>query len=144
MNYPAAESRKKLILKDANNWPKMEAALMDVVHGSRGTARSVGLGAPYKIAGKTGTAQVFSLASDVEYKEMDVTERLRDHALFVAFAPANNPAIAVAVLVENGESGGAAAGPVARAIMDAWLLDGQGNLRDLNKPRLSPAGRETP
>ncbi|MEE4251143.1 MAG: penicillin-binding transpeptidase domain-containing protein, partial [Alcanivoracaceae bacterium] len=107
--------------------------------------RAAGRGAKYKIAGKTGTAQVFSLASDVEYKELDVTERLRDHALFVAFAPADNPAIAVAVLVENGESGGGAAAPVARAVMDAWLLDGKGNLRDLSKPRLSDAtGGETP
>lgn len=144
MNFPVKESSENLVLKNPNNWPRMEAALTDVVHGGRGTARSVGLGAPYKIAGKTGTAQVFSLASDVEYKEMDVTERLRDHALFVAFAPVDNPAIAVAVLVENGESGGGAAGPVARAIMDAWLLDGQGKLRDLTKPRLATVGREIP
>jgi penicillin-binding protein 2 len=83
---------------------------------------------------------VFSLGGE-EYKLMDVAERLRDHALFVAFAPADNPAIAVAVLVENGESGGGTAAPVARAVMDAWLLDGQGQLRDLNQSRrLTVAG----
>ena len=118
--------------------------MADVLHGQRGTARAAGRGAAYRIAGKSGTAQVFSLASDVEYKELDVAERLRDHALFVAFAPVDNPAIAVAVLVENGESGGSTAGPVARAVMDAWLLDGKGNLRDLAKPRLQPDEGATP
>ncbi|MCC1497477.1 penicillin-binding protein 2 [Alcanivorax sp. 1008] len=140
MAATATTEDKDLILKDPNNWQLMEAALTDVIHGAHGTARAAGRGAKYKIAGKTGTAQVFSLASDVEYKDLDVSERLRDHALFVAFAPADNPAIAVAVLVENGESGGRAAAPVARAIMDAWLLDGKGNLRDLSKPRLSSTG----
>lgn len=133
------EKHKDLVLKNPTHWQRMDAALTDVIHGPRGTARAAGLGAKYKIAGKTGTAQVFSLAADVEYKDLDVSERLRDHALFVAFAPAENPAIAVAVLVENGESGGGAAAPVARAVMDAWLLDGNGNLRDLSKPRLSSA-----
>ena len=133
------EKSKDLVLKNPTHWQRMDAALTDVIHGARGTARAAGRGAKYKIAGKTGTAQVFSLAADVEYKELDVSERLRDHALFVAFAPAENPAIAVAVLVENGESGGGAAAPVARAVMDAWLLDGNGNLRDLSKPRLSSA-----
>ena len=139
---PRVESKSKskdLALKNPDNWQLMETALTDVIHGERGTARAAGWGAKYKIAGKTGTAQVFSLASDVEYKDLDVSERLRDHALFVAFAPADNPAIAIAVLVENGESGGGAAAPVARAVMDAWLLDGKGNLRDLTKPRLSDA-----
>lgn len=145
MTAKAATEDKDLTLKDPNNWQLMEAALTDVIHGAHGTARAAGRGAKYQIAGKTGTAQVFSLASDVEYKDLDVSERLRDHALFVAFAPADNPAIAVAVLVENGESGGRAAAPVARAIMDAWLLDGKGNLRDLSKPRLSSAaGGESP
>src|SRR5690606_30969526 len=120
------EKHKDLVLKNPTHWQRMDAALTDVIHGPRGSARAAGLGAKYKIAGKTGTAQVFSLAADVEYKDLDVSERLRDHALFVAFAPAENPAIAVAVLVENGESGGGAAGPVARAVMDAWLLDGNG------------------
>ena len=138
MDTPAPEPHRQLVLKNPDNWPHMEAALTDVLHGPRGTARAAGHGAQYRIAGKSGTAQVFSLASDVEYKDLDVAERLRDHALFVAFAPVDNPAIAVAVLVENGESGGRTAGPVARAVMDAWLLDGNGSLRDLSKPRLQP------
>lgn len=125
----APPSHPDLVLQSNAHWEKMDAALTDVVHGRHGTARATGHGAKYLIAGKTGTAQVFSVAADVEYDDLDVEERLRDHALFVAFAPADNPRIAVAVLVENGESGGRAAAPVARAMMDAWLLDKQGRLR---------------
>lgn len=135
---------KPLVLKQPQHWERMDRAMVDVVHGERGTARSAGRGARYKIAGKSGTAQVFSLASDVEYKQLDVEERLRDHALFVGYAPADNPAIAIAVLVENGESGGGTAAPVARKVMDAWLLDAQGNLRDLDRPRLEPDTGDNP
>ncbi len=78
---------------------------------------------PIDMAGKTGTAQVFSLAEDEEYDEEEIRERLRDHALFVGFAPAENPEIAVAVIVENGGGGSGTAAPVARALFDAWLLD---------------------
>jgi penicillin-binding protein 2 len=136
-----ARRHADLALKNPGHWERMDAALVDVVHGQSGTARAAGRGAPYRIAGKTGTAQVFSLGGE-EYKLMDVAERLRDHALFVAFAPADNPAIAVAVLVENGESGGGTAAPVARAVMDAWLLDGQGQLRDVSQARRLAASGE--
>jgi penicillin-binding protein 2 len=79
-------------------------------------------GAPYKIAGKTGTAQVFTVGQNEKYNEADVAERLRDHALFVAFAPADDPKLAVAVVVENGRSGSGTAAPIARKIFDAYLL----------------------
>jgi penicillin-binding protein 2 len=95
---------------------------------TQGTGRSINLGASYKIAGKTGTAQAFSVAQNARYVEKDVNERLRDHSWFIAFAPAENPQIAVAVLVENGGFGAGAAAPIARQIMDAYLL-----------PRLTPA-----
>lgn len=98
-------------------------AMTNVVHGARGTARSIGLDAPYRIAGKTGTAQVFGLKQDEVYDAEAIAEHLRDHALFIGFAPADAPRIAVAVVVENGGSGGATAAPVARAVMDAYLLD---------------------
>ena len=75
------------------------------------------------MAGKTGTAQVFSLAEGEEYDEEEIRERLRDHALFVGFAPVDDPRIAVAVIVENGGSGSGTAAPVARAMFDAWLLE---------------------
>ncbi|MDF1820434.1 MAG: penicillin-binding protein 2 [Alcanivoracaceae bacterium] len=113
---------------DPQDWDLMQQAMIDVVHGLRGTARVVGYGAPYKVAGKTGTSQVFSVPEDEEYNEDEIAERLRDHALFVTYAPADNPAIAVAVMVENGSHGGSTAGPVARAVMDAWLLDDAGDL----------------
>jgi penicillin-binding protein 2 len=93
----------------------------DVMQGPRGTARAVGIGAPYQMAGKSGTAQVISIAQDEEYDEEELEERLRDHALFIAFAPLENPRIAVAVIVENGSSGSGVAAPIARAIMDHHL-----------------------
>jgi penicillin-binding protein 2 len=80
-------------------------------------------GAAYSIAGKTGTAQVFSVGQTEKYNAKDVTERLRDHALFIAFAPADAPKIALAVLVENGGFGSAAAAPIARAIFDKYLVE---------------------
>ena len=92
-----------------------------VMQGLRGTARAVGSNAPYRMAGKSGTAQVFSVAQDEEYDEEEVDERLRDHALFIAFAPLDNPQIAVAVIVENGSSGSRVAAPIAKAIMDKYL-----------------------
>jgi penicillin-binding protein 2 len=78
--------------------------------------------APYRIAGKTGTAQVFTIAQGEEYDAEEVDERLRHHALFVAFAPAEAPRIAVAVVVENGGSGSGTAAPVARQVLDNYLL----------------------
>ena len=93
----------------------------DVMQGTRGTARAVGTGAPYQMAGKSGTAQVFSIGQDEEYDEDEIDERLRDHALFISFAPFEDPQIAVAVVIENGTSGSRVAAPIARAIMDHHL-----------------------
>ena len=83
--------------------------------------RAVGRNAPYRMAGKSGTSQVFSVAQDEEYNEEEIEERLRDHALFISFAPLEDPGIAVAVIIENGSSGSSAAAPVAKAIMDRYL-----------------------
>jgi len=106
------------------NWQHVINGMERVVHGIRGTAhRSIGLDAPYRIAGKTGTAQVFGIGQDEEYEEEEVALRLRDHALFVSFAPVESPRIAVAVIVENGGHGSSVAAPIARKIMDAYLLD---------------------
>ena len=102
-------------------WDSVIGAMNEVMQGPRGTARAVGVGAPYRMAGKSGTAQVFSVGQDEEYEEEEIAERLRDHALFIAFAPLDNPQIAVAVIVENGSSGSRVAAPIARAIMDQYL-----------------------
>jgi penicillin-binding protein 2 len=87
-----------------------------------GTAYLAGAGAQYKFAGKTGTAQVFTLKENQKYKASEVEERLRDHAWFIAYAPADDPKIAVSVLVENGGFGATAAAPIARKVLDAYLL----------------------
>ena len=102
-------------------WDITLQSMVEVVHGQRGTARAIGKDAPYIIAGKTGTAQVFTIGQDAVYDEEEVEERLRHHALFVAIAPAEDPRIALAVVVENGGSGSGTAAPVARTVMDAWL-----------------------
>jgi penicillin-binding protein 2 len=96
-------------------------AMHDVMQGPRGTARAVGVGAPYEMAGKSGTAQVVSIAQDEEYDEDELEERQCDHALFISFAPFDNPRIAVAVIVENGSSGSGVAAPIAKAVMDEYL-----------------------
>ena len=108
-------------LESPENWEVIVDAMVAVTSGPRGTATRAAQGAGYSIAGKTGTAQVFSLGQNEKYDETKIDERLRDHALFVAFAPAEEPRIVVAVLVENGGSGSAAAAPVARKVFDAYL-----------------------
>jgi penicillin-binding protein 2 len=87
-----------------------------------GTAVYASLGAPYKIAGKTGTAQVVAMKQGEKYDVKNVDERLRDHAWFIAYAPAETPRIAMAVLVENGGHGGGTAAPIARKVLDYYLL----------------------
>lgn len=106
-------------------WDNVIEAMHDVMQGPRGTARAVGTGAPYEMAGKSGTAQVISIAQDEEYNEEELLERQRDHALFIAFAPLDEPRIAVAVIVENGRSGSGVAAPIAKAVMDHYLGYGE-------------------
>ena len=109
-------------IRSRDNWREVLKGLADVVEGERGTARRIRTDA-YRIAGKTGTAQVFTVKQDEEYDEDKIDKSLRDHALFIAFAPVEDPKIAVAVLVEHGGHGGAVAAPIARSIMDAYLLE---------------------
>ncbi|WP_137720092.1 penicillin-binding protein 2 [Methylobacillus flagellatus] len=96
-------------------------AMVDVTRPG-GTAVIVGAGSPYSIAAKTGTAQVIGIKQNEKYDEKNIAERHRDHALFIAYAPAEDPKIAVAVIVENGSHGGSTAGPIARKVMDYYLL----------------------
>jgi penicillin-binding protein 2 len=111
----------RLQLNQPGHWDTVLLAMYKVVNNLRGTAHRVGEGASYDIAGKTGTAQVYGIAQDEEYDEETIAKKLRDHALFVAFAPFENPLIAVAVIVENGGHGGAVAGPIARRVMDYYF-----------------------
>lgn len=122
---PNPQLEPRVIAKQLSHWDQIFLAMEEVVHGLKGSARKIGENAPYNIAGKTGTAQVFGIAQDAEYDAETIKKELRDHALFIAFAPVENPKIAVAVVVENGESGGGVAAPIARAVMDAYLLNGR-------------------
>jgi len=110
----------KVELGTSEQWQLAIDGMIAVMEG--GTATASARGASYRIAGKTGTAQVFTVAQNKRYNEAQVAERLRDHAWFIAFAPVESPRIAIAVLVENGRSGSGTAAPIARALMDAYLL----------------------
>ncbi|UCH53313.1 MAG: penicillin-binding protein 2 [Pseudomonadota bacterium] len=107
--------------------------MVGVVHDNKGTAYRIGWDAPYKIAGKTGTSQVKSIAQGAAYVAEATPEHLRDHALFIAFAPAEDPRVAVAVVVENGGHGGSVAAPIARKVMDYAIL---GRVQPPAKPAL--------
>ncbi|MDF3195208.1 penicillin-binding protein 2 [Pseudomonas sp. 1928-m] len=118
-----------IVLRDPKFWDNGRHGMEQVMHGPRGTARKVGDASVYRIAGKSGTAQVVAIKQGEKYDRSKVAERHRDHALFVAFAPADNPQIAVSVMVENGESGSGVAAPVVKQVIDAWLLDESGQLK---------------
>ena len=106
------------------DWIKMREAMVDVIQ--TGTGKGIRSGLSYHIAGKTGTAQVKSIAQGKRYNESLLTERQLDHGLFVGFAPAENPEIAIAVVWENGRHGGSAA-QLARPIFDYWLVKKEKN-----------------
>jgi penicillin-binding protein 2 len=108
-------------VKNPRFWDAVITGMIHVVEG--GTAHKIGVGAKYRIAGKTGTAQVFTLDQGQRYDAKRLAKHLLDHALFVAFAPADDPRIAVAVIAEHGGGGSATAAPLARKVMDAYLLD---------------------
>ena len=118
-----------IVLRDNREWDQVNHGMQMVMHDARGIARQSAAGAQYRIAGKSGTAQVVAIKQGERYNRLKTLERNRDNALFVGFAPADHPRIVVAVMIENGEAGGRVAGPVVREIMDAWLLDQQGHLK---------------
>ncbi len=118
----APERLPAMEVSDPAHWDAVIQGMVEVMHGPRGTGRAAAAGAAYRIAGKSGTAQVVNIAQDAKYDAEELDERLRDHALFIAFAPVEDPAIAVSVVVENGGSGSGVAAPIARAVMDNYLL----------------------
>lgn len=104
-----------------SHWDRVLDSMTAVVHGKRGTARRIGAELNFRMAGKTGTAQVINVGQDDKYDEDKIEKKFRDHGLFVGFAPAEAPTIAVAVIVENGGSGSRAAAPLARSVIDFYL-----------------------
>jgi penicillin-binding protein 2 len=111
--------RERIPLKP--EWLKLvKSAMVDV--NRFGTGRHAFAGAPYAAAGKTGTAQVIGIKQNERYDARKISERYRDHSLFMVFAPADNPQIALAVIVENAGFGAAAAAPIARRAIDYVLL----------------------
>ena len=116
------------VVRDPSNLAAVREGMIAVVHGATGSAhRVIGLDAPYTIAGKSGTAQRVSRRGEESIRVNDLPFELRHRALFVAYAPAEKPEIAVVVVVEHGGSGSLAAAPVARRILDAWVLRDRGD-----------------
>ncbi|CAL1241160.1 penicillin-binding protein 2 [Candidatus Methylocalor cossyra] len=120
--YPQDQDAPPLEI-DPDHWRTVVDAMIDVVHSPRGTAHGIAAGLRYRVAGKTGTAQVFTVGQGQDYKKMRVKESMRDHAWFVAFAPVDNPRIAIAVIAEHGGHGGSVAAPIARTVMDFYLKE---------------------
>jgi penicillin-binding protein 2 len=122
LNIPE-ESLPDIVLNNDTNWDKMHHAMTEVMYGQKGTARRAGYQSAYTIAGKSGTAQLAVINRDENGDPLDdVPDHLKDHALFIAFAPVEDPKIAIAVVVEHGGGGSSVAAPIARALMDDYLL----------------------
>jgi penicillin-binding protein 2 len=113
---------KPVDLATPEQWDVVYDGMVGATSMPGGTAYASGLGAKYKFAGKTGTAQVFTIKQTENTRAKITEERKRDHAWFIAFAPVDDPKIAVSVLVENGGFGASAAAPIARKVLDAYLL----------------------
>jgi len=109
-------------VNNQQDWQVVLDGMERVINGPMGTARSIAVDARYRMAGKSGTAQVYQLGEGEDYNADEVAQHLRDHALFVAYAPVDAPRIAIAVVLEHGGGGGSkSAAPVARATLEAWL-----------------------
>ena len=120
----------------AADWERVVRDMVGVTQ--RGTAAAIGAHAAYTFGGKTGTAQVFTVARTERYNAKNINERLRDHSWFICFAPADAPRIALAVIEENGGAGASAAAPIARKVLDAYLLDPEGKLKPAPPRGASP------
>jgi penicillin-binding protein 2 len=108
-------------MRDPANWDVVHEGMRLVIHGAEGTARAIMPESGLQIAGKSGTAQVATQAETTDRQTADTAEHLRHHALFIAYAPFENPGIVVAAVVEHGGGGSSQAAPAVRAVIDAWL-----------------------
>jgi len=118
VNAPVAA---QIPVRDPANWDVVQEGMRLVVHGAQGTARAIKPASGFQIAGKSGTAQVATQSETTDRQSADTAAHLRHHALFIAYAPSENPGIVVAAVVEHGGGGSSQAAPVARAVIDAWL-----------------------
>jgi penicillin-binding protein 2 len=125
----------------AVDWDTVIDAMTAVTHCGVycGTGSAAFAKAAYNAAGKTGTAQVYTVAQNAKYNAKTVSDKLRDHAWFIAFAPVESPRIAVAVLAENAGFGAGTAGPIARQVLDAYLLGDDGKLKPSMEPGAKPS-----
>lgn len=137
------EALPPIVLQNPKNWDAVITAMEGVTHLPGGTAYKIGHDAPYRIAAKTGTAQVAGMAqNEAKAREMStIPVHLRDHALFIAFAPVDDPKIAVGVLAEHGGHGASVAAPIARKLMDMYLL---GEVRYRDGTETAPAATTDP
>lgn len=119
---PEALASTDRMANDQGHIDAVKSGMWGTVNGPRGTARAIAVGAPYLIAGKTGTAQKVSRKGSISLNPNQLAMHQRHQALFIGYAPADNPQIAIAVMVEHGGFGSSTAAPIARKMMDAWLL----------------------
>jgi len=123
--HAGPETHNDIIPLKKSNVDAIVSAMVDVVHSERGTAHDLKKDFNYLMAGKTGTAQVLGIKQNAKYDENAIEFKYRDHALFIAFAPADDPKIAVAVIAENGGHGGSIAAPIAAKVIKQYLKDTQ-------------------
>lgn len=119
--------KQKITLKEPNIWRIIQDAMINVINDKHGTAHRLAYNLNYKLAGKTGTAQVFSIKQNELYSQIKIDQRLYDHALFIAYAPADNPKIAVAAIVENGAHDQPKASTIVKKVIDNYLANIQKN-----------------
>ena len=120
---PGPELHQDTITLKPENVSTVIDGMINVIHSPRGTAKGINKHINYLIAGKTGTAQVLGIKQNAKYNENSIDFKFRDHALFISFAPANDPKIAVAVIVENGGHGGSVAAPIAGQVIKQYLKE---------------------
>ncbi len=117
----SSETGESLPVVNKKHWESVIDSMVEVTKGPRGTARALGKKLPFDVAGKTGTAQVFGIKQNQKYDVEMLEKKLQDHALFIGFAPADNPEFVVVVVAENGGSGSKVAAPMARKMIEQYF-----------------------